>query len=508
MSAKILFTLIGASSPGTQPLNTSLLSAVCKRAGHEVDLFDTTFIDLGFELDTEVSQRISQFKTVDHSKYNLVRDGNIDGKKAFIDKIKKFKPDVICASAMSDMFYYRRTFLDYMKSEGYDIPVIAGGIHSTLQADDAMSYGVVDYNVVGEGEDVILPLIDNIMKKEDPAALTAVPIWYKNKEGEIVKTVGNSLVNLDDLPFLHLDFYDDRQFYRPFRGQLLRSGDVQTMRGCPKRCSYCANAELNKVYAGMEGWTGWRTYTPERFVEEAKYLSMTHNLEFFKFYDEDMLLRPEDDFAKLSELYKKEVNIPFTMQCHPNSVTAPKAKFLRNMNCSSVTISMECGNYHYRKNILNRQYTNKKFCESVKTIRGAGIRCAALTMIGLPYESRKMIFETIELGRVSKPSHTNANIFFPYLGTPLGDLAHKEGFVNMEEVRISKFDASKSLLDMPQIDSKEVEAIRRLWSFYIGWPKFFWPIFKWLEKDTKPRRLAYKVLQKLEYRLKLLRKHN
>jgi len=78
----------------------------------------------------------------------------------------------------------------------------------------------------------------------------------------------------------------------------------------------------------------------------------------------------------------------------------------------------------------------------------------------------------------------------------------------MEEVRISKFDASKSLLDMPQIDSKEVEAIRRLWSFYIGWPKFFWPIFKWLEKDTKPRRLAYKVLQKLEYRLKLLRKHN
>ena len=118
MSAKILFTLIGASSPGTQPLNTSLLSAVCKRAGHEVDLFDTTFIDLGFELDTEVSQRISQFKTVDHSKYNLVRDGNIDGKKAFIDKIKKFKPDVICASAMSDMFYYTRTFLDYMKSEG------------------------------------------------------------------------------------------------------------------------------------------------------------------------------------------------------------------------------------------------------------------------------------------------------------------------------------------------------------------------------------------------------
>ena len=107
-----------------------------------------------------------------------------------------------------------------------------------------------------------------------------------------------------------------------------------------------------------------------------------------------------------------------------------------------------------------------------------GVRCAALTMIGLPYESRDMIFETIELGRVSKPSHTNANIFFPYLGTPLGEVAANAKFVNQEEVRISKFDASRTLLDMPQIKPKEVEAIRRLWSFYIGWPKFFFPFFK------------------------------
>lgn len=507
MSAKILFTLIGASSPGTQPLNTSLLSAVCLRAGHEVDLFDTTFIDLGFELDTEVSQRISQFKNVDHSRYNLVRDGNIDGKRAFIDKIKKFKPAVICASAMSDMFYYTRTFLDYMKNEGYDIPVISGGIHSTLQPDDTMSHKCIDYTVVGEGEDVILPLIDSILDKKEISPLTDVPIWYR-KNGEIVKTIGNKLVDLDDLPFLNLDFYDNRQFYRPFRGELLRSGDVQTMRGCPKRCSYCANAELNKMYAEMDGWTGWRTYTPERFVEEAKYLSKTYNLEFFKFYDEDMLLRPTDDMAKLSELYKKEVNIPFTMQCHPNSVSAPKAKLLKNMNCASVTISMECGNYHYRKNILKRQYTNEKFCQSVKTIMDAGVRCAALTMIGLPYESRDMIFETIELGRVSKPSHTNANIFFPYLGTPLGEVAADAKFVNLEEVRISKFDASRTLLDMPQIKPKEVEAIRRLWSFYIGWPKFLFPFFKWLEKETKIRKVIYNLLQKFEYRLKLIRKHN
>ena len=506
--AKILFTLIGASSPGTKPLNTSLLGAVCKRAGHEVALFDTTFIDLGFDLDTEVSNKISQFKKIDYSRYNLVRDGNIDGKKAFRDVLDREKPDIIAASAMSDMFYFTTQFLDWMKNEYADIPVICGGIHPTLQPENAISHDCIDYIVVGEGEDVILPLIDDIVARRDPSPITPVPIWYK-KDGKVVKTVGNKLVDLNGLPFLDYDFYDSRQFLRPFRGKIMRSGDVQTMRGCPRRCSYCANAELNKVYETMEGWTGWRVYTPERFVEEAKFLVKKHDLNFFKFFDEDMLLRPEEDMAALSELYRKEVNVPFTMQCHPGTVTKKKAQLLKAMNCASMTISMECGNNHYRAHYLKRRYTNEKFCETVKTIKEAGLRVAALTMIGLPFESRRMIMETVDLARQSKPTHTNANIFFPYLGTPLGDTTVKEKFANETEVRISKFDASKSLLTtMPQISAEEIEAIRRLWSFYVCWPICMRPLFRWLEKETLIRNTVFKVLQSVEFRLKKYRKSN
>ena len=69
---------------------------------------------------------------------------------------------------------------------------------------------------------------------------------------------------------------------------------------------------------------------------------------------------PEENLAKLSELYRKEVNVPFTMQCHPNSVTLKKSELLKNMNCASVTLSMECGNYQYRRNVLNRHYSNEK----------------------------------------------------------------------------------------------------------------------------------------------------
>jgi len=502
--AKILFTLIGASSPGTQPLSVSLLSAICNKAGHETDLFDTTFMDMGFDLDTEVSQRDTVFERIDYTKLNLIRNSEVDAKHLFIKKIKEFNPDIIASSAMSDMFYWTHTLLTYMKDEGYDIPVIMGGIHSTLQSDDVMSHGCIDYNVIGEGEDIILPLIDDIINKREPVSPTSVPVMYR-KDGLIKKTTNQEqLVDLNSLPFLNWDFFEDRQFYRPFMGKLLRSGDIQSMRGCPRKCSYCANVELNQRYAKIPGWEGWRSHDPAWFAEEAKFLATKHDLEFFKFYDEDMLLRNVDEMAKLSEIYKKKVNIPFTMQCHPRTLTKKKAKLLKEMNCASLTLSMECGNMHYRKNILKRFYTNEDFIDKVSILNEVGIRSSALTMIGMPFESRKMIFDTISLGRKAKATHTNTNIFFPYFGTPLGDMARDYKFCNVDEVKKAKFDASRTLLNMPQISPGEVNGIRKMWSFYIKWPKFMYPLFAFLEKDSRSRLVILKLLKEIEYLLKYI----
>ncbi|MBW1861613.1 MAG: radical SAM protein, partial [Deltaproteobacteria bacterium] len=103
-------------------------------------------------------------------------------------------------------------------------------------------------------------------------------------------------------------------------------------RGCPRRCPYCANAILNKLYPKKRV----RFFSPERFVEEVKFLTKTYGLEFFKIFSEDMLLRNIDDFARLSELYRKEVNVPFTSHAHPNTLTREKAKLLKKMNCASI----------------------------------------------------------------------------------------------------------------------------------------------------------------------------
>jgi radical SAM superfamily enzyme YgiQ (UPF0313 family) len=184
------------------------------------------------------------------------------------------------------------------------------------------------------------------------------------------------------------------------------------------------------------------------------------------------------------------------------TINKEKLQLLADMNCASLTLSMECGNDYYRQTILKRHYSDDGFIKAIKYLNEVGLRSAVLTMIGLPFESRKMIFQTINLGRKSKAAHVNTNIFFPYFGTPLGDMAAKYKLCDEKKVRSSKFDASRTLLNMPQIEPWEVEAIRKMWSFYMTWPRIMYPIFRWLEKDTIIRRNVLKIFQSIEYGLK------
>ena len=57
---------------------------------------------------------------------------------------------------------------------------------------------------------------------------------------------------------------------------------------------------------------------------------------------------------------------------------------------------------------------------------------------------------------------------------------------------------------MPQISPGEVNGIRKMWSFYIKWPKFMYPLFAFLEKDSRSRLVILKLLKEIEYLLKYI----
>lgn len=482
---KILFTSIGNFSFCNKPTAISILTSILKKNGHEVLLFDPTFMDLGYPLDNELNAKMFALKEVDWNEYSIAKQKKINAKEYFIKLIQREKPDLIASSATSNMFGHTVEFMQKAKSK-FNIPTLLGGIHATLQTDDAIQSNCFDYICVGEGENVILDIIDTILNKQNKIS----PLCKENN----TKIFDGTLAELNSLPFMDYSVYDKLQFLRPFNGKIFRSGEIQSIRGCPKLCPYCANAKLNIIEKNRV-----RYLTPKRFVDEAEYLKKTYKLNFFKIFDEDILNRNENELHELSELYRKKVNLPFTSSTHPNSITKEKAKLLKNMNCVNISVSLECGNEHYRKYMLKRYYSNNDIIKSCIILKESGIRIALNSMIGLPYESRKMIFETVDINRKINPEHPSCNIFFPFLNTPLGDLCVKEKFVSAEKIKNTKFyDPGKSLLNMPQIDKSELEGIMRLWRAYMVFPVWSFAILKNFEKVSKNNEKILIVLITIE----------
>lgn len=478
---KVLLTLIGQTMAGMKPIATSILSACLKQKGHKVILFDSTFLDLGVSLDSEMASSLKQFKKVDYKKYGMVKDYCVDAKAKFLDLLEKERPDVIAASCMTDMFPYTLEFLKLAKDK-FSIPVIVGGVHPTLNPDEVISYDCIDALCIGEGEEALIEYLDNL----SGTGLKSCHIrnlWIK-QNGVILRNPIRPLVNLDSLPFLDYSIYDKRQFNRAYMGKMYIGGDVEEKRGCPRICSYCANAVLNtKVY----NKTRVNRYSPERFVEEMKYLKKTWGINFCKFYSEDIADVNLDELARLSKLYREQVNIPFTAGAYPLSLTKEKVRLLKDMNCVSISIALECGNERYRADILKRRYSNKLFNEKVALLNDAGIRSYVLTMIGLPFEDRKMIFETIHTARAANPKGVNCSCYFPYRGTPLGDLAIREGYVSEESLKQKgvRFHRGRTCLIMPQITADEVNNIRKMWFYYMNSPKWLFPLIKRCERESR-----------------------
>ncbi|MDP3989649.1 MAG: radical SAM protein [archaeon] len=167
----------------------------------------------------------------------------------------------------------------YIKSLNQDVLIVLGGSWALTEPEICIQDQNIDIVCYGEGDNFLLDLLDYREGKTNIEEVKG--IVYRNKEGIIKKTGHRPLVqDLDSLPQIpfHLVNIKDYSAVGFEDGKL--SMAFVTSRGCPFRCTFCADV-------GLYGRT-WRAYSVERIMNDLKYLEENYGIKDFYFNDSNL----------------------------------------------------------------------------------------------------------------------------------------------------------------------------------------------------------------------------
>lgn len=281
-------------------------------------------------------------------------------------------------SATTPEFPYARKL-----SKGLKGKTIIGGAHASLLPKDCLDE--FDYVVVGEGEEVLLDILGGKMR---------YPI-----------VTGKRIYNLDDIPFPAWDMIDNPFSETLFPGEKYGQGEsaatIIASRGCPHKCSFCAN-----IYHAPIRFRGVDNIVSE--IMEIK----KRGIRYFRFEDDNLTIHP-----RFKELVEKLKEADIVYKCHVRSdyLTDDKARMLRESGCEECGLGVESADDAVLK--LNEKHeTAIDHAQAIKILKDNGIRAKTYWVMGLPGETDRTLMLNEQFVVNCQPDRWTISTFTPYPG--------------------------------------------------------------------------------------------
>ena len=160
-------------------------------------------------------------------------------------------------------------------------------------------------------------------------------------------------------------------------------------------------------------------------------------------------------------------------------------------------MGIESGSIALRKSLLSRMMPDETIIKGFKEFEKTNIRISANNIIGFPGESREDIMLTIEINRQINPDSVVVNAFRPYSGTKLRKICIEKGLIPKEER--AEDNRVYGAFYNGVLKAEELENIRKVFAFYVTFPKNRWREIRKAETDNN---LYNKLMQ--EYKDKQL----
>jgi len=366
------------------PLGSLLAAAVARRAGYEVDIFDsmlsTTDEDWSAALDRSAPDVVVLFEDNFNYLTKMCLGNMRDAALTMVRMARKTGATVlVCSSDASD---HPGIYLD-------------AGAH---------------YVLIGEGEATLVELLEHLRNDSHESPHGIAGVAYSER-GRVVRTSPRLVLRkLDDLPLPAwdlIDFHRYRTVWEANHGYW--SLNVATTRGCPYHCNWCAKPIWGQRYNAR---------SPEHVVEEMAYLKALAQPDHVWFMDDIFGLKPGwvSRFAALTEA--RGLKLPFKCLSRPDLLLRPsEIEALARAGCHTVWIGAESGSQKIL-DAMEKGTRVEQIEETTRRLRAHGIRVGYFIQLGYPGETFADIRATVGLLRRNLPDELGISVAYPLPGTP------------------------------------------------------------------------------------------
>lgn len=375
----------------TLPMGLGLVAAAAERAGHTV-----RFLDLmaASEPETALADAIgSASPEVIGISIRNVDDQVSAGPKFLLEKARSVVK--LCKKLTS-------------------APVVLGGAGYSMFPESALEFLGADMGIQGEGEGAFVDLLGRVRTGAD---IADVPGLYQRGRG--CRTPRVYQLKLDDWPFPDPAIFDSSRFRDPSCYL-----PVQTRRGCPLRCSYCATAtiegariRMRSVDAVITELTRWRAAGYNRIY----------------FVDNTFNLPPGYARELCDRIASAGLDIAWRAIFYPGRTDDALIEAMASAGCTDVSMGFESGNDLVLSG-LGKRFTASDVRSSARKLRDAGISRMGFLLLGGPDETRESVIESLNfvdsLGLEAMKLTVGIRIY-PY--TRMAESARREGSIAADD---------------------------------------------------------------------------
>ena len=331
-----------------------------------------------------------------------------------VREAEAFEPKVIGLSLFTRWVWHAYELVERLR--GGPWLLVSGGAHTTVRPEETLRHGF-DIALTGEAEHSIVRVTEWLEGRDD---LGRIPgSVFKRSDGSLGYGPPSAFVEqLDELhpPYLAQPLFDPL-WYDP-SGRETAPGGILTSRGCPARCTFCANYVTGRSF---------RYRSAANVITEINAWHERCGISYFPCWD-DALTANSARLGELCSAIERGVQFPFSFGAitRANLVTRDLLRTMRHAGLNNVNFGVESGDDGVLKAIKKGVRTDQ-VVRALEWAKEEGLITACNFMLGFPQETPLELERTLRFMERIAPmvdAFSTMGVVVPFPGTPIYEEFH------------------------------------------------------------------------------------